>query len=136
MASKKRKTKKLKCGCPTHRFFICINCSKPTCPEELGKNNNCYCDACWAKVCNGVPLDYSVKCVIPGCLNRTDQGGFNGDLCSPCHSYLITGKGTHSQAYRNELVKANFRILADMNWRPSWSAFPFRTLAVYGNRSR
>ncbi len=35
-----------------------------------------------------------------------------GDLCSPCHSYLVHNDGTHSQAYRNELVKANLRELS------------------------
>lgn len=111
-----RKTKMLKCGCRSHRF-VCINCDKPTCPKELGRHNDCYCDACWEKVRGGNSLKTSFECEIPGCLNRTDQGVFEGAFCRPCYDYITTGKGVHSQAYRNELVKANFRTLSNMRGR-------------------
>jgi hypothetical protein len=34
----------------------------------------------------------SRSCIVHGCLNRTDQGTFVGDLCKPCHDYLASGK--------------------------------------------
>jgi hypothetical protein len=61
------------------------------------------------------------KCAIPGCPNTSCQGIFVGKFCAPCHNY-ITGKScgsatNPSQAYRNELTKANFRVLAGMKPR-------------------
>jgi len=32
------------------------------------------------------------KCLVHGCRNRKDQGGFVGDLCVPCYEMLTTGK--------------------------------------------
>jgi hypothetical protein len=103
--------KKLVCGCKVH-VLECLYCRKPTCLLELSRNNDLYCDACWWLV--GKRLKHSTECLIPGCKNRTDQGEFEGDLCRPCHNYVVKGAGVHSQAYRNELVKANFRFLAAM----------------------
>jgi hypothetical protein len=41
---------------------------------------------------------YDVReCVIPGCTNKSNQGDFVGDKCSPCNMM-----DKHSQAYRNE----------------------------------
>jgi len=58
----------------------------------------------------------SKKCIVKGCSNlKYDSnyphltfahGEFTGDLCSPCHEYISTGSGKHSQAYRNALTTA------------------------------
>jgi hypothetical protein len=31
-----------------------------------------------------------------------DEEDFVGDLCAPCHEFVATGRGIHSQAYRND----------------------------------
>ena len=41
------------------------------------------------------------KCIVKDCENHTDQGGFTGDLCNPCHAFITKGSGLYSQAYRN-----------------------------------
>ena len=41
------------------------------------------------------------KCVVKGCENHKHEGGFNGDVCSPCYQFIVHGKGVNSQAYRN-----------------------------------
>jgi hypothetical protein len=41
------------------------------------------------------------KCIVMGCENHADEGKFVGDLCSPCHIFVTSGRGVHSQAYRN-----------------------------------
>jgi hypothetical protein len=41
------------------------------------------------------------KCMVKDCENHKHEGGFNGDVCSPCYQFIAHGKGTHSQAYRN-----------------------------------
>ena len=46
------------------------------------------------------------------------EGCFAGQFCSPCYDYIV-GKSVGSrrnpsQAYQNELVKANFRVLSRM----------------------
>jgi len=112
VSSRKSGKSKLLCGCKSHQFS-CINCDGPTCPLELGRNNGCYCNRCYNIVAGdfGLPLK-SLECHIPGCGNRTDQGTFRGRFCAPCYDYIVKGEGTHSQAYRNELVKANFRTLS------------------------
>src|SRR5271157_4526851 len=52
------------------------------------------------------------KCLIPGCSNHSDEGSFVGDLCMPCHSYIVANDGVHSQAYRNEIAKAELRRIS------------------------
>ncbi len=42
-----------------------------------------------------------MKCIVKDCKNHTNEGGFIGDLCSPCHEFITTGQGVCSQAYRN-----------------------------------
>ena len=135
MSNKKRPTSRLfSCGCRTHRF-VCLNCDKPTCPRILERHNDCYCNACWERVRFGKELRYRVRCMIPGCQNYTDQGIFRGDFCAPCYNYIVTGRGTTSQAYRNELVKANLRALAALTAKKSPGstvANPLGVLALYG----
>jgi hypothetical protein len=41
------------------------------------------------------------KCLVMNCENHSDEGEFVGDLCFPCHEFVSSGRGTHSQAYRN-----------------------------------
>lgn len=32
------------------------------------------------------------KCIVHGCTNCTDAGYFIGDLCTPCHAMITTGR--------------------------------------------
>jgi hypothetical protein len=43
----------------------------------------------------------ATKCIVKDCENHAHEGGFVGDLCSPCHEFITTGEGIYSQAYRN-----------------------------------
>jgi len=47
------------------------------------------------------PRQASHKCIVKGCENHANQGVFVGDLCLPCHTFITTGEGVYSQAYRN-----------------------------------
>jgi len=40
------------------------------------------------------------ECIVKGCENRSDQGKFIGDLCSPCHEFVTTGKGKFPQSFK------------------------------------
>ena len=46
-----------------------------------------------------------MKCIVFNCENKKHQGGFVGELCSPCHEFITTNKGKFSQAYRNSFVE-------------------------------
>ena len=133
--ARKRKLARAVRDCKPY-IFRCLNCNRPTRFSELQQHNSLYCDGCWELVLEGKRLKHSVACLIPGCRNRTDLGDFKGDLCLPCYHYVVRGTGTHSQAYRNELVKANFRILATL--KPlRGSATPVMTVAtLYGKAGR
>jgi len=48
----------------------------------------------------GIPIQ-KLKCIVKDCQNHKHEGGFNGDICSPCYQFIAHGKGTYSQAYRN-----------------------------------
>lgn len=41
------------------------------------------------------------KCIAHACSNMTNEGQFVGNMCYPCHSFVTTGKGPHSQVFRN-----------------------------------
>ena len=41
------------------------------------------------------------RCIVKDCVNHTNEGEFIGTMCSPCHQFITTGEGVHSQAYRN-----------------------------------
>lgn len=41
-----------------------------------------------------------IRCIIKHCSNHTDEGKFVGELCSPCHSFVTSGRGKYSAAYR------------------------------------
>jgi len=38
----------------------------------------------------GVPHE---KCIVFSCQNHKDEGKFVGDLCGPCHEFIVTGRG-------------------------------------------
>jgi hypothetical protein len=42
-----------------------------------------------------------MKCIVKDCANHMHEGRFVGELCTPCHTFITTGEGTYSQAYRN-----------------------------------
>ena len=42
-----------------------------------------------------------MKCIVKDCKNHEHQGRFVGELCSPCHEFIVAGEETHSQMYRN-----------------------------------
>ena len=42
-----------------------------------------------------------MKCIVKDCANHMHGGRFVGELCTPCHTFITTGEGTYSQAYRN-----------------------------------
>ena len=44
---------------------------------------------------------HGTPCITLNCPNRVGQGLFIGDLCGPCHGYLTTMSGKHSQLYQN-----------------------------------
>lgn len=47
-----------------------------------------------------------IKCIVKGCENHKDEGGFEDGMCLPCYLFITTGDGIYSQAYRNtHLVK-------------------------------
>jgi len=47
------------------------------------------------------PEPEPVACIVKNCQNHRCEGKFVGDLCSPCHTFIMTGEGIYSQAYRN-----------------------------------
>ena len=47
------------------------------------------------------PEQEPVACIVKGCSNHRGEGLFIGELCSPCHTFITTGEGKYSQAYRN-----------------------------------
>jgi hypothetical protein len=56
------------------------------------------------------------KCIVMNCTNHTDEGGFIGDLCSPCHKFVTSGRGKHSQAYRNSKSMEPRRMILDLEF--------------------
>jgi hypothetical protein len=88
----------------------CLNCQELKVLSSF--LNGAYCVKCVVDRCpDGPRLRGARRCLIPGCANHTDEGDFVGDLCGPCHSYLVKNKGVHSQAYRNERAKAGWRAI-------------------------
>jgi len=62
-----------------------------------------------------------LKCIVKDCENHTHEGGFVGDLCSPCHEFITTGQGVCSQAYRN--TKREWVGLTDEEIRQLWHSW-------------
>jgi hypothetical protein len=50
-----------------------------------------------------MPKKKMKKCIVINCSNRNNEGGFIGNLCSPCYAFITTGKGRYSQMYRNSV---------------------------------
>ena len=46
-----------------------------------------------------------LKCIVKGCDNHKDEGGFEDGMCLPCYLFITTGEGIYSQAYRNAKIK-------------------------------
>lgn len=86
-----------------------------------------------AKVSKEDQLRRGCVCPVPGCKNYSDQGTFVGGFCAPCFDYIVHGRGVRSQAYRNELVKANFRAMTRTAVLSEPSAYSFKAYAVYRN---
>ena len=77
-------------------------------------------------------LGTTARCIIPGCKNRFDEGFSVGALCLPCYEYLIDNRGTHSQAYRNEITKSNLRMASKIKSMPrdqAWALLISRLLS-------
>jgi hypothetical protein len=105
-----------KCDCQKHKH--CLNCDKRM--RRSAKTVNGYCAQCWEMGVENQRSDFTdpadgylkgrKQCIVRGCPNMSDQGTFVGDLCAPCHTFVTTGEGRYSQAYRNSLhiVAASF----------------------------
>ena len=39
------------------------------------------------------------KCIVYGCKNHESEGGFVGDLCTPCHTMITTGELMPSDSF-------------------------------------
>jgi len=80
--------------------ITCLHCSK-----RQHEAMNGYCQECLNLVgdCNVGQLRGRRRCLVLYCSNYTDQGLFVGDLCAPCHTFVMKGEGRHSQAFRNSL---------------------------------
>jgi hypothetical protein len=98
-------------------IFACLHCFDfVRDPRVLF--NGAYCERCLdargrrAEEDASYHLHGARRCAIPGCRNHTDERVFVGDLCSPCHGYVFRNRGEHSQAYRNEVVKASLRKIS------------------------
>lgn len=62
------------------------------------------------------------KCIVMNCANHSDEGEFVGDLCSPCHEFVTSGRGVHSQAYRNSRQIEPRRMTLDLEFMPEAEA--------------
>ena len=51
-------------------------------------------------------------CICKGCTNNSDQGGFKGVLCSPCHTMITTGQDNPSENFIHKLHKRNNKLEA------------------------
>ena len=48
-----------------------------------------------------------MKCLVKGCKNQKGQGGFIGEICSPCYDILVSGKIKPSNAWFVKLIEGN-----------------------------
>ena len=59
------------------------------------------------------------ECMVKGCTNKKNEGGFVGDLCSPCHEMITTGKIGSGATFIHKMKKGfnrktnSIRELAD-----------------------
>ena len=40
-----------------------------------------------------------MKCIVKGCVNRSHEGKFVGEMCGPCYELITTGKHNPSNAW-------------------------------------
>ena len=99
----------------------CDDCGMSLCPvnfktrgeaENYGLGNgsirsvdggSTLCEACRAK---------GRKCVVKACVNHAGEGAFVGDLCSPCHRFIVDGTINNSQACRNAFKQVGSSVRA------------------------
>jgi hypothetical protein len=64
---------------------------------------------------NWLPKKHNPKsCLTKGCSNRSDQGTFIGDLCSPCHEAITTGNpGKYSLSWFSEMNRKLEKLQTD-----------------------
>ena len=58
-------------------------------------------------------LDYRMKdnkCIVHGCSNHADQGRFVGEMCSPCHTMITTGKVMPTDSFLNQITSLEAEI--------------------------
>ena len=100
MTTKTIKRKSKVCECKNHSH--CLHCDRKLARSE--ETGNGYCLGCWrSSIEDGLVLKGSKNCIVLGCDNNSRDGSFVGDLCAPCHTFITTGDGQYSQAYRNSL---------------------------------
>ena len=47
--------------------------------------------------------EWSVECAVLGCVNRSNQGNFNGPICTPCWNMITSGKIANGQTFIHHL---------------------------------
>jgi len=52
----------------------------------------------------------SIKCIVKGCTNKSSEGKFIGQLCSPCYEILTTGKVTPTNSILKDLKNNKFKL--------------------------
>jgi hypothetical protein len=63
----------------------------------------------------GTKIQPHERCIVYGCQNHKDEGTFVGDLCGPCHNFIVTGIGDvagSSQIYRNAVDRFTLTLSA------------------------
>ncbi len=51
------------------------------------------------------------KCIVKGCINHTDEGGFIGVLCGPCYQMITTGEVKWGETFVHDLLFKNKRAV-------------------------
>lgn len=51
-----------------------------------------------------------IQCVVMGCQNRSDDGGFVGQLCVPCHAMLVSGEVGRGATFVHDLAGSRDRL--------------------------
>lgn len=66
---------------------------------------------------NSAMNNKSKKCIVHGCDNRETEGGFVGELCSPCHKMLTTGVLTPTNSFLGHLKRCeDFTIFVNNDY--------------------
>lgn len=57
-----------------------------------------------------------MECRVKGCTNRSDEGRFIGEFCSPCYEMLGSGSMNHSEAwFVKEINKTSGQVVVTTN---------------------